>query len=1160
MANELAVKLVISGDTGNLQANLQRIQDQLRQINGGSGGGVSIFSQGAKDAETFQQSLRGLIGRFSALWAVMKSGEGIAGVFNVGVKYNATLQDATLGIGALITAQAKLSDSNGKELTGRQALTAAMAMGTNQIQQLRIAGLQTAATTEQLVGAYQDAVGGGLRANMTLDQIRRLTVQTVQAAGAMGVPMNQLNQEIRSILDGTIDRNSRVAIRLGITNADVERWRSAGTLFTELNQRMAAFSEAGKESMKNWTTLLSNINEASQILMGEAFRSPMKGIQAELQRVMDFIVNSDTAQLSERIQPVLTMLKDLGDILGDFAVGTIKAITSALQGMGDWWVANREAINGVIASFKIFMSDTLAFIGGTAATLIRWVADAFLWFSKLPEPIKAINVAILAMSAAMMLANTSFAGTIATSVGTLIGGLQKLGMVFAVATTGATGFSAAMTALGGPVAWAIGAIAALGAGVYYMATSEERAGSAALALKKQTTEKTEALVNLLPALKAVDSAMKEAATDDADAAQKRKAFKQSVEDLIRTYPEQARFIREQIADGQTLAQVWLMVAKNKLAALSADLASAKLADERRAAAVSNSTNSGGSKPRAGGVKFKTQMEDLTPDQVSSAVPQSALDSHSQLINLMQTEVDNLSEQIRLAEKEVTIKTSSALTEKQKAEAEKRRVALEQLSIVIQNANLDAMPRLTAEQKEAYEIEKSNLELSRERVRIEKLLIAAHADENTKKRVLKAVDDAADREKLAVHAKFLSQKEEAEKKYYDFIERQEGDTLARKKVAIAQELDARAKAAGIVLTQEERTRILAERFNRETVAFQESKMKQLEAALKDLEKQKQTTFSFEEQKAAIIQLAEKLLITSDIAQMLIDKLQGKNDVRQGGILDGFKAAADEIINKFKSLRDTVKDALVDMARTAEQSTSQLFVSMFEHGMTGAQKWDQVWRMISKSVLKGIGDIIAAELRLWAIEKIRAAWKAISTKMEITDNAVKASSQVATTATVVAANTTEATSSAVATTANTGKAVSGYFASYASIPWVGIALAVASIAVMMAMMKQYTGRAVGGRVNKPEYTLLGEAGPEIVAPESTFLDWIRDVGNPAVRAPRNGFSRNGNGEPAYEGMTGGTRYTVQASFDGAMIIGDSADGLRKAATALRTIRVYDERMNG
>lgn len=1186
MATEVSVKLLITGEAGDLQAKLKAIESQIRAINGGGGGGggIDLFSEGAKGAETFQQSLRGLIGRFSALWATMKAGEGIAGLLNVGVQFNATMENARLGIGSLITAQAKIIDGNGKELTGREALNSAMAMGDDQIQRLRISGLQTAATTEQLTSAYQDAVGGGLRAGMSLDQIRKLTVQTVQAAGAMGVPMNQLNQEIRSILDGTIDRNSRVAIRLGITNADVEKWKQAGTLFENLHVKMQAFSEAGKESMNNWTVLLSNLTEASQILMGEAFKSPMKNIQAELNSVMNTIININTAQISDKITPLVTLLRDMGTLFGDFGAASIRAISEALMGMGQWWETNRVAMSGAIESFKIFMSDSLSFVGNVAKAFITFLMDSFVWFTKLPEPVKAASIAVSTFTVAVYALNSAMVAGAASGIAKIIAGLDKLVLAIRVAMLDMAGLRIAISALGGPVAWIIAGVTAVGTALYYLATAQQRAEASALSLKKQTVEKTEAFQKLLPALKAVDEAMKEKSANDTEKKQKQEAYTQSVNDLIKTFPEQARFIREQIESGKTLAATWLLVAKNKLAALAADIATAKLADERKSAAIAQSTNSGGNKNNAAKAVFRTQFEDFSKDQVPGGeIRPEQLDSHSQLLSIMEKEYESLKKQITEQEKINKLRPNPADNEKLNKLMEQRRAAQAQMDILLEDAAIRAMPHITEAQREQVELAKADLEFKREGERIRKLAIVAHVSDT---KALAALDKDHDDRRREIQDSYTEKRENAENRWYEFVRGQEGDTLARKLSGLVKLMEAEERHyqryTGLAHSQDELNKVLAERTARETVAFREQEMKKLEAAMKDLEKTKGYTFNFEEQKIALEELAKKLNISKEALAGLVEKMglinQRKGDF-SGGILAGLTEAAEAMTNKFEQAKSAIKSIL----SSTENAFANFFQNIIQKGMTAGQKWDALWKSLSGAVLKAITEIIAKQLVAWGIEKGIAAWKALRAGAEVVEQSTTAGAALVASGEKVIAMGAEAIAAKSAAPALIEFAVAETWAAYAGMPFVGMALASAQIAAIMGTYAtakalsfmggigsgapaeasagmNYPGYALGGVVSRPTLAWIGEAGGrEVVAPENTFLDWIKNVASPAIRVPSGGFGVPGQSEYAYAGM--GSRSTsIHANFEGALIIGDSADGLRKAASALRVIKRYDDRMNG
>ena len=1151
MANPIPVQLVVSGDTSNLAKQLADLQKQIQQINGAGSGGGGLFDSGTKSAETFQQSLRGLIGRFSALWAVMKSGEGLANIFGVGVQFNAAIQDARLGIGSLITAQAKVVDSTGAQMDAQQSLTAAMAMGDDQIQKLRISGLQTAATTEQLVSAYQDAVGGGLRAGMSLDQIRQLTVQTVQAAGAMGVPMNQLNQEIRSILDGTIDRNSRVAIRLGITNADVAKWKEAGTLFEKLHERMGGFSEAGKESMKNWTVLLSNMAEASQILLGDAFKNPMANIQASLNSVMSTIINIETANISEKVAPVMMMLKDLGNLLGDFAVSTIRAIVGAIQGMGEWWAKNREAITETVVAFKTFLGDSFSFLGSVAVGMIKFLAECVLLFGKLPEPIKAASIAAGAFAIAMWAANSALAVGAANGATMLISGLQKLGMVFAVATTGAQGFSVALTAMGGPVVWLIAALAAIAAGFYYVASSGVRASQAMLEAQRQSGESVTSLVGQLSTLKAIDEEMKKKDATTAEVISREAKWKESVDGLIKQFPDMAEMIKFEIQEGRTLAQIWMDIANEKVRALKVDIAAQELAlQKKKEKFVDQNPNV---TKALDFVKDRATMHlwsagkavVFNQDQKALAIDQQRLEAAREILKPLEA-------RIAVQKKEAILVPNLVDSDKKKKELADQAHALAELNLLIEKEGLRGMEKATDLERESLEIANAKAHTKQLILQAEKLAEAAKTDPKESVAALKAAgEDVITR----IQNEHIEKRMVAAQRWYDFVHSQEGDTLERKlsalKIIVDREADSAERITGIKISAADRDKVLAERSDRETVAFREQRIKQLETAMASLAREEGALFTIQDMITKAPGLGEKLRIEQPYIDAYVDKLKGIGN-RQNNWYAGMAEGLDEVANSVTDRFKLMKDAVTSVAQGMKSAFSTAIAGMLQGSMNLSQGLKSIWKGIVSTIIGSIAELVA---KFIVAQIAQAAFSGIMAK----------------TAVVTSASLYEL-------------AVMETWAAYAGIPFAW-PIALAQIGMITASYlgakgmgmgatagngaslaeggedtgtAVFTGAAVGGLFSKPTATIFGEAGRELAVPETTFLDWIKNVGERAISMPMGGFTKQDGSQLAFAG--GGGNHVTHASFDGALIIGDSTSGLKKAAKALRTIRNYDDRMNG
>lgn len=197
-------------------------------------------------------------------------------VFNelvvAGLRFNDTIEASTTGIAGLVVTLADVRNDLGESVDNAQELQLALGLARDQIRKLRQDSLRTVATFEQLLDTFQIAVGPGLAAGLGLDQIRQLTVDISQASSALGVPQNQLAEEVRSLLSGTIQaRTTRIATALGITNADIRRLKETGELFEFLEDKFSGFAAAAERQARTTLAGISTLVQGVvQELLGQA--------------------------------------------------------------------------------------------------------------------------------------------------------------------------------------------------------------------------------------------------------------------------------------------------------------------------------------------------------------------------------------------------------------------------------------------------------------------------------------------------------------------------------------------------------------------------------------------------------------------------------------------------------------------------------------------------------------------------------------------------------------------------------------------------------------------------------------------------------------------------------------------------------------------------
>ncbi len=273
----------------NLNKNLQQTQSLANRI-----------------SFTFRR-LFGILAAFAAVRALIT---GFRSLVTEGIRFTARIEDAKLGIASLLIAVSDVNDATGATADTADRLALAQREAARQTELLRKDALETSATFDQLLETFQVAIAPGFTAGLAVDQIRKFTVQISQAAQAIGLPQNQLAEEIRSILSGTIQaRTTRIAVSLGITNEDIRRAKEAGKVFEFLQAKFKTFEVAGQESLKNFNVILSNVRDGILGIISAGFTGSqsLPGFFDTLKRELIEVNKqlADTSQAEIRFNPEL---------------------------------------------------------------------------------------------------------------------------------------------------------------------------------------------------------------------------------------------------------------------------------------------------------------------------------------------------------------------------------------------------------------------------------------------------------------------------------------------------------------------------------------------------------------------------------------------------------------------------------------------------------------------------------------------------------------------------------------------------------------------------------------------------------------------------------------------------------------------------------------
>ncbi len=272
-----SLKKIIQDTTGvNITGGATDVAGQIKQAFEGANKSLQRHSNLIMDIH------RNILPLVAEVYVLKRAWDSTVGA---ALEYLATIETASLGISAAyMTGGQYIDQTTGKVLQGQAALRAAQEDTRKVLKDLQLANFETIATLDQLIVAYQVTLPVALSKGFDKKQVLEFTKAMVQAAGAIGLPFNQMGEETRSLLMGTINpRNTRIATVLGIRNEDIRQYRGdAEGLFNFLMDKLKAFQVAGIEAQTTWNGLWSNTKDIALMLGGQAFEPLFNAIKKGL--------------------------------------------------------------------------------------------------------------------------------------------------------------------------------------------------------------------------------------------------------------------------------------------------------------------------------------------------------------------------------------------------------------------------------------------------------------------------------------------------------------------------------------------------------------------------------------------------------------------------------------------------------------------------------------------------------------------------------------------------------------------------------------------------------------------------------------------------------------------------------------------------------------
>lgn len=365
----LLIKLRATADGQPVVAGFGRTLDELTASEARLG---RQMRETSAEARRQDGALGGVTASLRNWLGVLAGAAGIGVAAKKAFDYHEDIASTQNAIAGLLFANNQYRNSTGEVVDEQTAWNAATAESVGIIAQLQRESLKTAATVPEIGKAYALVYGALNQARITAPQekIIELTTRLTQAANAMEVPMEQIRQEINSLLTGQITQDSMIAKRLGFDNASIKELQQNGRLVEEVLKRTEGYAKAADAQSNTFRGKLVNTTEAVIATLARAIDPLLTRLKPALDKTFGFFSAHGDAIVSfvERV----AIAVDHGiDAVRDW-LGEHQSLVQELLGMAAVAGVAVVAYGAIGLAIAALSSPITLAIAGVVALALTW--------------------------------------------------------------------------------------------------------------------------------------------------------------------------------------------------------------------------------------------------------------------------------------------------------------------------------------------------------------------------------------------------------------------------------------------------------------------------------------------------------------------------------------------------------------------------------------------------------------------------------------------------------------------------------------------------------------------------------------------------------------------------------------------------------------------
>jgi lambda family phage tail tape measure protein len=326
----------------------------------------------------------------AATLGVYKGFSLISDFIRQGVAYNQQLENAQLGIAAIVASTMDVVDAQGKMLEGAEKFAAAQQVSVRMAKALDVASIQSPAEYTDLLAAFQTVLAPATQMKIAWKDTLDMVVTMSNVLSSLNVPMDRLAIEMQMMLTGRNLSRSAVAPKLGLTAAELKSWADGERYVENFNKRLEQMSEAGKAVENTLTAITAyykDVIAAYSAETGQGFFESLKNAMNEVSGTLYFI-NEQTGlfEISEEVKDLTGLVISLQNALGRGLESAASAFTGALKVTSSFIGEYREeideigrAIPMVVAALAGWQVGLLVFnptLRESVSSMLTWITTS----------------------------------------------------------------------------------------------------------------------------------------------------------------------------------------------------------------------------------------------------------------------------------------------------------------------------------------------------------------------------------------------------------------------------------------------------------------------------------------------------------------------------------------------------------------------------------------------------------------------------------------------------------------------------------------------------------------------------------------------------------------------------------------------------------------